>query len=264
MVMSFGMMGHASEATHPVENAPQTREPCVQVQGSIAPPQTPWFDHMHTHLYQIANKPVQTKRKKYRRGALELLGGGLSESDRELLASMYFNSSSVFEFGLGESTHIAAHVGVPRYSGVDSVSEWVGIARDGAKMDHFRFSFADIGSTKSFGNPVKADLKKIPLDYQSAPLNNEMKFFDTYLVDGRYRVACACASFLHAMSRGGDMSRVTVAVHDWTPVRSFLFVLKDIADIKHQSEHLVALILKPNVTEHEVFEMWERHMLEQG
>ena len=232
----------------------------VRGQESISSSKTPGFDHMHNHLYQIANVPVQRQRKKYSRGDIKSWGGGLAESDRELLASLYFNSSSVFEFGLGESTRIAALVGVPRLAGVDSVSMWVEKARDGANMDHFRFSFADIGKTESFGNPVNVKLKKNPLDYQSAPLNNEMNSFDTYLVDGRYRVACACASFLHALSRGGDMSHVMVAVHDWIPARSNFFVLKDIADIRHQSENMAALVLKGNVTENDVLKLWERHM----
>lgn len=56
-------------------------------------------------------------------------------------------------------------------------------------------------------------MQKIPFNYQSAPLDNEAHAFDFYLVDGRYRVATACSSFLHAISRGGDMSRVMVGVH---------------------------------------------------
>ena len=158
------------------------------------------------------------------------------DSNRELLAGMYSNASSVFEFGLGEYTHIATYVGVPRYSGVDSDVTWVGKARDGAKMDHFRFSFADIGRTESFGNPTNEKLEKIPLSYQSAPLNNEMEPFDLYLVDGRYIVDCACASFLHAMSRGGDMRHVMVAMHTYDSGCPNYFDVAKIADIVHKSK----------------------------
>ena len=56
---------------------------------------------------------------------------------------------------MGESTHIAAYVGVSRYSGVDTDATWVGQAREDAKeMNHFKFSFGDIGSTRIFGVKV--------------------------------------------------------------------------------------------------------------
>jgi hypothetical protein len=46
--------------------------------------------------------------------------GGLTNKDRTLLAEIYGEANSVFEYGLGESTYIANHVGVPRYAGIDS------------------------------------------------------------------------------------------------------------------------------------------------
>ena len=218
------------------------------------------FDEMHKHLYQIANKPVLTSRKPYNLGAVERsTTGGLMDSDRELLAGLYYNATSVFEFGLGESTHIAGYVGVPRFAGVDSDAVWVGKARDGAKRDHFSFSFADIGKTLKWGFPANKTLQKIPFTYQSGPLNNEMEAFDFYLVDGRYRVACACASFLHAISRGGDMSRIMVAVHDWDRDWGY-WELKDISDVIMSSQKLGVLKLKSNTSEHDILNMWKSHM----
>jgi len=238
-----------------------TNNGCVggnDIQPKHQPPVLKLFNVMHNHLSLLANKPVeQVSRREYHLGAA---GGGLTDSDRELLASIYFNSSSVFEFGLGESTHIAAYVGVPRYSGVDNDPVWIGKARDGAKMDHFRFSFADTGKTSDFGHPINDKMQKIPLDYQSAPLNNEYHAFDFYLVDGRYRVATACSSFLHAISRGGDMSQVLVGVHDWVSDRSYLFELTSIADVVHQSARLAVLRMKTHVSEHDIHELWKSHI----
>ena len=97
---------------------------------------------------------------------------------------------------------------MPRYVGVDSDARWVTNVRKEVKNDHFRFIFADIGATGAYGNPKNEELQKIPLSYQSAPLNDEMEAFDFYLIDGRYRVACACASMLHALSRGGDWKKM--------------------------------------------------------
>jgi hypothetical protein len=67
--------------------------------------------------------------------------GGLSNTDRQLLSETYFNADSVFEFGIGESTAIAAETNLPRYAGVDSSAEWITVARSHAP-DRFRFSFA--------------------------------------------------------------------------------------------------------------------------
>ena len=131
-----GLMNCVDKSVPDPTNCPPQKEPM----GNIAKSgefETPKFDQMNDKLYKIANKPVVLNRKPYSLGAVQDTGGGLANSDRELLASLYYNSSSVFEFGLGESTHIAAYVGVPRFAGVDSDAVWVAKARGGAKMDHF-------------------------------------------------------------------------------------------------------------------------------
>ena len=92
--------------------------------------------------------------------------GGLLDTDRTLLADIYSSVDSVFEFGLGESSKIAAWVGVPRYVGVDSDASWVTNVRKEVNNDHFRFIFTDIGETGAYGNPKNEELQKIPLSYQ--------------------------------------------------------------------------------------------------
>mmetsp|Transcript_22081 Transcript_22081/g.47394 ORF Transcript_22081/g.47394 Transcript_22081/m.47394 type:complete len:323 (+) Transcript_22081:156-1124(+) len=230
------------------------------------------FDRMNAKLYDLANEPICPlggRRPYYSLGDVNDTEGGLGDSDRLLLASLYRNATSVFEFGLGESTHIAAWVGVPRLAGVDSSAVWVDRARSGPGKDHFRFAFADVGELgQYYGRPKNESLKKIPYSYQSGPLNNEMRAFDLYLVDGRYRVATACASFLHALGRDGDdggdaSSRVRVLVHDWKRGGKAdwgYWVLEEIADVVLKSELLAVLRLKTNATEDAILRMWERHM----
>jgi hypothetical protein len=70
--------------------------------------------------------------------------GGLTNRDRTLLAEIYGEANSVFEYGLGESTNIGNHMGVTRYAGIDSDAVW-------AVATHFRFYFADIGENKILG-----------------------------------------------------------------------------------------------------------------
>ena len=220
------------------------------------------FDKMHKELHKYAAAPNHAVEKKnYEIGVSMKRGtGGLYDTDRTLLANIYSSVDSVFEFGLGESTKIAVWVGVPRYVGVDSDADWVTNVRDEVNMNHFRFIFADIGATGSFGNPKNGNLQKIPLSYQSAPLNDEMEAFDFYLIDGRYRVACACAAMLHAMSREGDMKKVMFGIHDY--FRADYHQLESVADIVKKSERMSVFQVKPITitTEHDIYQMWEENM----
>ena len=219
------------------------------------------FDLMHHITYNIASAETHTpEREKFdidnwkdRRGT-----GGLHDSDRILVGELYYNATSVFEFGLGESTEIAAYVSVPRYSGVDSNARWVEEVRTSSNMDHFRFSFADIGSTVEWGKPSNASLQKIPYNYQVAPLANEMEAFDFYMIDGRYRVGCACASFLHAMKTRGDVTKVKVGLHDYH--REHYWQLDSIAHVVHRSKRLSVLKLKQSTTEEDIKILWESNM----
>jgi protein O-GlcNAc transferase len=178
------------------------------------------------------------------------------------LGDLYLNAQSVFEYGLGESTFIAAHTGVPRYSGVDSDAVWVVQARENSKLDHFRFNFADIGATQLFGNPTDNTLQKIQYDYQMAPLVLEDEAFDVYLVDGRYRVACACLSFLHAIKAGGNMDLVRVGVHDndanYGNVERHYEVLTNVADVVVRNSKLWVYKLKKHATEEDLYALWEQ------
>jgi hypothetical protein len=126
--------------------------------------------------------------------------GGLDDSDRDLLVKTYRVVESVFEFGLGESTRLAAAANVIRYTGVDSDAAYVAQSRD-AGPSHYKFVFADIGQTRQWGYPKKF-LRKQSMQYQIAPLLGEMKPFDVYFIDGRFRVACVCSALLHASKFG--------------------------------------------------------------
>lgn len=216
------------------------------------------FDEVQNNLYTNAITPVEMSRKRYSLQGWERGTGGLIDEDRLLLGDLYFLANSVFEFGLGESTRIAADVGVPRYAGVDSDAVWISKAREDANMDHFRFSFADVGETSKFGTPVKTELRKIGYRYQVAALVIEKEAFDIYFVDGRYRIACACVSFLHAMKNSGDMTQVMVAIHDNDQKDRNYGIFKRIAYIVYQTEKLWVYKLKPHVTEVDIYHLWEK------
>merc|ERR1712048_757194 len=87
----------------------------------------------------------------------------------------------------------------------------------------FRFYFSDIGETGAWGWPKKK-LAKNEYNYQISALMAEQEPFDVYLIDGRYRIACVCAAFLHAIkySKGSSarLKRVRVGIHDNVETRS--------------------------------------------
>ena len=105
------------------------------------------FDDIHAFAHGAATvTPTSSSGRKHfdhvsllswKRGS-----GGLQDSDRILLAKYYNVANSAFEFGLGESSKIAAYTNMPNFKGVDSDPVWVGIARDMAPS-HFRFEFLD-------------------------------------------------------------------------------------------------------------------------
>lgn len=197
--------------------------------------------------------------------------GGLTDNDRVLLASIYANASSVFEFGLGESTKIASHVGVPRYSGIDSDAVWVSQSRD-AVQSHFRFYLADIGKTGEWGNPRIPTLSKSVLDYQLAPLLVEPEAFDVYMVDGRMRLACMMASFLHASFHEAPTNHTLVLLHDCSATAELQKKLNmGTRMVYRAADHLLDLVMhsgdklcvyrrKSSTSDEELLHVWQKYL----
>jgi len=195
--------------------------------------------------------------------------GGLKEVDRILLADIYRNASSIFEYGLGESTRIAGAVGVPRYAGIDSDAAWFSSTRSEVPS-HFRFYLADIGATKEWGYPEESLQKQI-LDYQLAPMHVEQQPFDVYLVDRRWRIACALIAFLHASARGARPADTTVLLHDCViknvtspylyrstyraeyEILNSLFIRE-----KHSGEALCVYKRKSTTIDDDIYRLWEQ------
>lgn len=203
--------------------------------------------------------------------------GGLVDEDRMKLSEIYSQANSVFEYGLGESTYIANAVKVPRYAGIDSDAKWVAMARDRVSST-YRFYFADIGPTVEWGYP--ADRKHIPskaiYQYQIMPLAAEIQPFDVYMVDGRFRVPCMIASFLHASARGANPNHTIVLLHDCfraeyykngkepIPKRTNLRTIYAKADHlvevhDHSGNRLCVYKRKPQTTDQELLQFWQEN-----
>jgi protein O-GlcNAc transferase len=98
------------------------------------------------------------------------------------------------------------------------------------------------------------------LDYQIAPLFLEKKPFDVYMVDGRWRVACVMACFLHAMHCGGDMRKIRVILHDYIAERPNYVIVEKVAKIEQRTGKGILLSKRPDVTEADLYDMWKQYM----
>jgi hypothetical protein len=187
--------------------------------------------------------------------------GGLEWIDREFLGRVYRQATSVFEYGLGESTMIASHVGVPRYSGIDSDPIWVREASSKVAA-HFRFYLGDIGKTAEWGFPLKK-LDKAYLNYQLVPLASEPEPFDVYFVDGRFRFACMMASFLHASARKTSKDDQTMVIlHDCQ--RKEYHKADHLLNLTFASRKLCAYTRLPSTTDKQLFKLWKKHYREKA
>ena len=192
--------------------------------------------------------------------------GGLRRADRILLAQLYGNATSVFEYGLGESTYMANYLGVPRYAGIDSDPVWVAMAREKVS-GHYRFYLGDIGPTRAWGYPTDYahSKNKATLNYQLSPLILEQQPFDVYMVDGRWRLASALASFLHASYRGADPSKTKVLIHDcFTHVKDGRIEYKQADNLLEMVEHSGDLLCvyqrRPETTDEQLKEAWNKNV----
>ena len=181
-------------------------------------------------------------------------GGGMNRAEQELLGHTYAAASSVFEWGMGSSTLIADHVGIECLTAVDSAPTWVDIVRTMLKHPTYSFRHADIGPVITFGHPKNDTHKDLWPDYSLQVVHEETPF-DVYLVDGRFRVACACQAFLHGRADS------LVMVHDFG--RDAYQVLLTLADKIEQERDLSVLRRKTTVGDKEIRKIWEDYKFKQ-
>lgn len=188
--------------------------------------------------------------------------GGLVDTDRQLLGRLYHDATSVMEFGLGESSYIAAAVDVPRYLGIDSDAVWVAQARD-KSPHHFQFLSGDIGPTREWGFPTHPRLRKSMLLYELMPLWSQKEAFDVYFIDGRWRPACVLLSFLHASDRGrgggedeADKSKsVMVGIHDYFERQQY-HRLEELLVKVESASRACFFRRKPTTTDEDILELY--------
>lgn len=132
------------------------------------------------------------------------------------------------EWGLGGSTRAALRAPARRILSVESDPAWIAIARDDAEVrvaeqgGRLTILHADIGPTGRWGVPLAGDARDWAA-YAEAPwaaLAAEGAWPGIVLVDGRFRVACACAVAREALRRP-DLPPPLLLLHDVSPQRPY-------------------------------------------
>lgn len=174
----------------------------------------------------------------------------MQPSEQDLLKHAMSNASSMFEWGMGSSTLIADYLNISRLTSVDSSQDWVQKIKTTLGHRAYKLIYADIGRVKMWGVPVDSSYKQAWPNY-STHVDAETSSFDMYLVDGRFRVACASLALKHGHSRS------LVLVHDWK--RSKYHVLLDVAEVVANIQNLVVLKRRQSMTDNDLLALWDRY-----
>ena len=129
----------------------------------------------------------------------------MPETGIERLAELMSRSKSYLEYGTGGSTMLAIRSGVRQLVAVESDLSWLLALRHRvaalAAPTEVTWRYEDIGPTGDWGAPVDDSAWR---RYRRYPLGVWREHWreggspDLVVVDGRFRVACAIASLLHA------------------------------------------------------------------
>lgn len=160
------------------------------------------------------------------------------------------------EWGLGGSTREALRSPVRRIVSVESDADWVTVARGDAEISAAEASgrlsmlHADVGPTGPWGVPTLRDDAKWAT-YAEAPwalLAAEGAWPGIVLVDGRFRVACACAVAREALRRP-ELPAPLLLLHDVGPERPHYLPVFEAWETEVSIDSLHLLRLRPGLDE---------------
>lgn len=133
------------------------------------------------------------------------------------------------EFGSGGSTVLAHSMGCPSIITIDSSLVWLEKVKRTCKANgklEIKTIHVDIGAVKELGYPKDESSKERWQNYYTAPWSDpDLPLADTFLVDGRFRVACAVQIAL----RGSRQA--IVAFHDFANRPYYHCILKVMREI---------------------------------
>jgi hypothetical protein len=134
-------------------------------------------------------------------------------SEIDLFKSVMRCATKYVEFGCGGTTVLAQSMGCASIVTIDSSLEWLEKVRKACapnEKPEIKVIHVNIGAVKDLGYPKDDSCKALWDAYHSAPWTDpDLALADTYLVDGRFRVACVMQTALHCSNHA------VVMVHDF-------------------------------------------------
>jgi glycosyltransferase involved in cell wall biosynthesis len=142
----------------------------------------------------------------------DIMQPAMSPTEIALLKAILRCSSNHVEFGSGGSTVVASQLVSGSIVSIESSSEWVervtaACRRIGGLEP--TILLANIGPIKELGYPRGAEHRHLWNQYHTSVWDRYPLIGDTYLVDGRFRVACFLQILLHCHSNA------LILVHDF-------------------------------------------------
>jgi hypothetical protein len=137
------------------------------------------------------------------------------DTELALFESVVACSKAYAEFGCGGSTAYAAHLVADSVTSVESSLEWLEKTQTFCMQKKLRvkphFVHTDIGLTRTLGYPADDSCMGKWPNYHTTIWTSVESLVkaDTYLIDGRFRVACFMQAMLHTSVHG------IVLMHDY-------------------------------------------------
>lgn len=169
----------------------------------------------------------------------------MNDNERALFERSLSNKPIYLEFGCGGSTEIAISMDCPMIVSVDSDREWIRKLNEKSnvaarvKNGTLLFDHIDIGPVGAWGVPKDDSKIRSWPKYCLAPFRRGIQY-EYILVDGRFRVACACVAWAFMTDDA------LLAVHDYR-FRPQYYEIEKFFELQEEVDTLVLLKKKKTV-----------------
>jgi hypothetical protein len=168
----------------------------------------------------------------------------MTPSEFVLFQAFVRQSKNYLEFGSGGSTFVAAGLVQHAVISVDSSIDWLDRVRAECEIQGMlrpSLFHVDIGPVGELGFPIDEAFRfQWPSYYQLIWTHVDPTTIDTYLVDGRFRVAC----FLKIIENAN--TRALILIHDFTK-RHYYHIIYEFAEEIAKTDNLSVFVKKAQV-----------------
>ena len=170
----------------------------------------------------------------------------MTDEETECFRKWIPKSGVVLEFGMGGSTRLFCETGIARLDSVESDPAWVAaMAGDPflaffIRKNRLFLHHADIGPVREHGLPISQPHPGWLRYHQQVWESINADALDMVLIDGRFRLACACQVLLRCPQRP------LLLIHDFS-CRPHYHAILAFTDVKDSVGTTVVLRQKPDI-----------------